>query len=108
MIRWWENESARVPLAVIGILFIFISTAVSINITRMDGEMASAVAAGNDVDTADTALRYAQADIARAVNYAGMEALKQMGETPVIEMDNSSQYNPGGIEPDIAEFNRNW
>ncbi|HUV82353.1 MAG TPA: hypothetical protein VMW53_04665, partial [archaeon] len=106
MIRWWENESARVPLAVIGILFIFISTAVSINITKMDGEMASAVAAGNDVDTADTALRYAQADLARVVNYAGMGALKQMGETPVIEMDNSSQYNPGGS--DIAEFNRNW
>ncbi|HUV81592.1 MAG TPA: hypothetical protein VMW53_00740, partial [archaeon] len=83
MVRGWENESARVPLAVIGILFIFISTAVSINITRMDGEMASA--AGNDVDTADTALRYAQADLARVINYAGMEALKQMGETPVIE-----------------------
>jgi len=106
MVRGWENESARVPLAVIGILFIFISTAVSINITKMDGEMASA--AGNDVDTADTALRYAQADLARVINYAGMEALKQMGETPVIEMDNSSQYNPGGSEPDIAEFNRNW
>ena len=107
MVRWWENESARVPLAVIGILFIFISTAVSINITRMDGEMASAMAAGNDVDTADTALRYAQADIARAVNYAGMEALKQMGEIMVIEMDNSSQYNLGGIELDIVEFNHN-
>ena len=37
-----------------------------------------------------------------------MEALKQMGETPVIALDPNSQYNPGGDTPDTAEFNRNW
>ena len=106
--KLWENESARVPLAVIGVLFVLISAVVSINISRMDAQMAAAMTAGDDMDGADTALLYARADLARTVNYAGMEALKQMGETPVIEPDPGSQYSPGGIEVDVAEFNRNW
>lgn len=85
-----------------------ISAVVSINISRMDSQMASALAAGGEADAADAALLYAKADLARAVNYAGMEALKQMGETPVIEPDPASQYNPGGAEPDVALFNLNW
>ncbi|MCL7476419.1 MAG: hypothetical protein M8352_10320, partial [ANME-2 cluster archaeon] len=77
-------------------------------ISRMDAQMAAAMVSGDDMDGADTALLYATADLARAINYAGMDALKQMGETPVIEPDNSSQYSPGGTLPDVAEFNRNW
>jgi len=46
--------------------------------------------------------------MARAINYAAMEAVQQMGETPVIDPDLSSQYNPGGGPIDIAEFNQNW
>jgi len=37
-----------------------------------------------------------------------MDALQQMGETPVIDPDMYSQYNPGGGQIDVAEFNLNW
>ncbi len=103
----WKNDDARVPLALIGVLFVLISAAASLNLSKMDASMASAMATDVDISAADTALLYARADLARIVNYAGMEALKQMGETPVIEPDPDSQYSPGG-EPDVGEFNRNW
>lgn len=104
----WKNESARVPLAVIGVLFVMISAVISINISRLDAQMAAAMVPGDEMDGADTALLYATADLARIINYAGMEALKQMGETPVIEPDNTSQYGHGATTPTVAEFNRNW
>ena len=85
-----------------------ISTATSLHLSQMDARMASSMAKDTDINAADTALLYARADLARIVNYAGMEALKQMGETPVIALDPNSQYNPGGDTPDVEEFNRNW
>jgi hypothetical protein len=106
--RLWKNEDARVPLALIGVLFVLISAATSLHLSQMDARMASAMTPDTDIKAADTALLYARADLARIVNYAGMAALKQMGETPVIEPDPNSQYNPGGETPDVVEFNRNW
>ncbi|KAF5419445.1 MAG: hypothetical protein C5S45_06505 [Candidatus Methanocomedens sp.] len=106
--KLWKNEDARVPLALIGVLFVLISTATSLHLSQMDARMASSMTKDTDINAADTALLYARADLARIVNYAGMEALKQMGETPVIAIDPNSQYNPGGETPDVAEFNRNW
>ncbi|MCK4937013.1 MAG: hypothetical protein KAR85_00215, partial [Methanosarcinales archaeon] len=102
-----KNESARVPLVLIGVLFVMISAVVSINISRMDAQMAAAMVSGDDMNNADTALLYANADLARAINYAGMYAQKQMGETPVLEPDPGSQYNLS-FETDVTEFNRNW
>ncbi|NOR60037.1 MAG: hypothetical protein GQ469_05345, partial [Methanosarcinales archaeon] len=106
--RLWKNEDARVPLALIGVLFVLISAATSLHLSQMDARMASSMSTDTDINAADTALFYARADLARIVNYAGMEALKQMGETPVIALDPNSQYNPGGDTPDVVEFNRNW
>jgi hypothetical protein len=106
--KLWKNEDARVPLALIGVLFVLISTATSLHLSQMDSRMASSMTKDTDINAADTALLYARADLARIVNYAGMEALKQMGETPVIALDPNSQYNPGGDTPDVVEFNRNW
>jgi len=105
--RLWKNEDARVPLALIGVLFVLISAGTSLKLSQMDARMASSMATNTDINAADTALLYARADLARIVNYAGMAALKQMGETPVIEFDPNSQYNTSGM-PDTAEFNRNW
>jgi hypothetical protein len=105
--RLWKNEDARVPLALIGVLFVLISAGTSLKLSQMDARMASSMATNTDINAADTALLYARADLARIVNYAGMAALKQMGETPVIDPDPNSQYNTSGM-PDTAEFNRNW
>jgi len=96
--RLWKNEDARVPLALIGVLFVLISAGTSLKLSQMDARMASSMATNTDINAADTALLYARADLARIVNYAGMSALKQMGETPVIEFDPNSQYNTSGME----------
>ena len=84
-----------------------ISAATSLHLSQMDARMASSMGTDTDINAADTALLYARADLARIVNYAGMAALKQMGETPVIDPNPNSQYNTSGM-PDTAEFNRNW
>ena len=100
---FYKDESARVPFAVIGIFLIMISLIASINLNRLDASMAKTMSAGIEVTAPDTALAFARADVARAINYAGMDALKQLGETPVIMPDNTSVY---GENRD--EFNKNW
>ncbi|MCE8429627.1 MAG: hypothetical protein J5U19_14730 [Candidatus Methanoperedens sp.] len=101
---FFRDDSARVPFAVIGIFMILISTLISINLSRLDVTMAKARASGSEIAAPDTALRYAKADLSRTLNYAGMEALKTLGETPVIRPDNNSIYFDT-VNP--AEFNKN-
>ncbi len=101
--RFLKDEIARVPFAVIGVFLILISTMVSINLMRQDVRMAKTMSSSLEVTSGDEAMQFARADIARAMNYAGMEALKQIGETPVIKPDNNSEYYNGSAD----EFNRN-
>ncbi|HMB46541.1 MAG TPA: hypothetical protein VKL21_12050, partial [Candidatus Methanoperedens sp.] len=98
-----RDDSARVPFVVIGIFFVILSTLVSLNLTRMDIKMAKTMSANPEISAPDQALSYAKADLARALNYAGMEALKSLGETPVMIPDNTSEYNSGPYQ-----FNMNW
>jgi hypothetical protein len=90
-----RDDSARVPFVVIGIFFVILSTIVSLNLTRMDIKMAKTMSSNPEISAPDQALSYAKSDLARALNYAGMEALKSLGETPVIQPDNTSEYNTG-------------
>jgi len=46
----------------------------------------------NEISVPDRALAYARADLARALNYAALEAVKKLGETPVIKHDNNNGY----------------
>jgi hypothetical protein len=102
-----KDTNARVPFAVIGIFLIILSTLISLNIARLDINMAKAISSGGEITAPDTTLQYAKADLARAVNYAGLAALKTLGETPVVVPDNTSVYYEGtGGNP--AEFNKNW
>jgi len=100
----FKDPGARVPFAVIGIFLIIISVLASINLTRMDINMAKTMSSGLEISSADTAMQYARADIARAINYAGMEALKQLGKTPVISPDINSTYHA----EDPEESSRKW
>ena len=102
-----RDDSARVPFAVIGIFFVILSTLVSLNLTRMDIKMAKTMSSNLEISAPDQALAYAKADLARALNYAGMEALKNLGETPVIKPDNTSEYYKG-TNGDPYKFNMNW
>lgn len=100
-----KDDAARVPFAVIGIFLILISTITSINLARQDINMAKTMSSNLEVTAADTALQYAWADIARAINYGGLEALKKIGEAPVVQPYRSSEYFRDGGEPD--GFNKN-
>jgi hypothetical protein len=100
----FHDNAAQVPFAVIGVFLLLVSVIASINLVRMDVSMAKAISSRGEVRAADTALLYAKADLARAINYAGMDALKQLGETPLIKPDNGSAYYTD--IPD--ETNRNW
>src|SRR3972149_7988708 len=102
-----KDDSARVPFAVIGVFLILISTVVSINLTRLDVNMAKTMSSSLEVGGADDAMKYARGDLARAMNYAGMEAMKRIGETPVIKPDNNSEYY-NGTNGNPDDFNRNW
>jgi len=104
---FFANDSARVPFAVIGIFLVILSTIVSLNLARMDIKMAKTMSSGTEISAPDQALSYAQADLARALNYAAMEALKKLGETPVIKPDNTSDYY-NGTGGDAYRFNANW
>lgn len=101
-----HNDSARVPFVVIGIFLVILSTIVSLNLTRMDIKMAKTMSS-SEISTPDKALSYAQADLARALNYAALDALKKLGETPVIKSDNTSDYY-NGTDGDPRRFNANW
>ncbi|MFA4957727.1 MAG: hypothetical protein WC556_12230 [Candidatus Methanoperedens sp.] len=100
------NDSARVPFAVIGIFLVILSTIVSLNLTRMDIKMAKTMSSGTEISAPDQALSYAQADLARALNYAAMDALKKLGETPVIKPNITSEYY-NGTGGDPSKFNAN-
>jgi hypothetical protein len=102
-----HNDSARVPFAVIGIFLVILSTIVSLNLTRIDIKMAKTMSPGTEITAPDQVLSYAQADLARALNYAAMEALKKLGETPVLKPNNTSEYY-NGTGGDPHKFNANW
>ncbi|MCX9027484.1 MAG: hypothetical protein OIN86_04825, partial [Candidatus Methanoperedens sp.] len=112
--QFLRDDSARVPFAVIGIFLVILSTLVSLNLTRMDIRMAKTMSSNLEISAPDQALSYAKADLSRALNYAGMEALKKLGESPVIKPDNTSGYYNGtsgyynGTNGDPYKFNMNW
>ena len=101
---FFRNDTARFPLAVIGVFIVIIATITSINLLRLDVNIAKAMSTPGEISAPDTALMYAEADLARSINYAGMDALKQLGQTPVIIPDNSSRYYTDG---DPGEFTLN-
>ncbi|KAB2945528.1 hypothetical protein [Candidatus Methanoperedens sp. BLZ2] len=105
--RFLRDDSARVPFVVIGIFLVILSTIISLNLTRMDIKMAKTMSSNIEISAPDQALAYAKADLKRALNYAAMEALKKLGETPVINPDNTSQYY-NGTNGDTYKFNMNW
>ena len=76
--RFLHDDSARVPFVVIGIFLVILSTLISLNLTRMDIKMAKTMSSNIEISAPDQALAYAKADLERALNYAAMEALKNL------------------------------
>ncbi|TRZ88617.1 MAG: hypothetical protein D4R88_07420, partial [Methanosarcinales archaeon] len=60
----FDDDAAKVPFAVIGVLLLLISVIASINLVRMDVNMAKAMSARGEISAPDNALLYAKADMA--------------------------------------------
>ncbi|MCD4844530.1 MAG: hypothetical protein K8R25_08595, partial [Methanosarcinales archaeon] len=96
------------PLTILGILMLIMTIAFTTHIDKMDREMAESLSSENTVNTVDNAYMYACADLARIINYAGMAAMKEMGETPVIVIEPTSEYNLStNGNCNISDFNLN-
>jgi hypothetical protein len=91
-----KNESflrdtrAYIPFAVIGIFIVLISIAASFYLTKMDYEIAETIYDTSYDNMEKTAVDLASADLARCLNYGGMEALKWQGEHPIIKPESTT------------------
>ncbi|MCQ1536871.1 hypothetical protein FTO70_14565 [Methanosarcina sp. KYL-1] len=79
------NTSAYIPYAVIGIFIVLAATFTSAFLVNMDSEVAETIYTTEKSDPRQTAVNLAASDLARCLNYAGMEALEWQGEHPVIQ-----------------------
>lgn len=87
MRSFWNNEKARIPFSVIGVFLIIGSSVTATYISNLERDKSIEIASTLDINEIAEVLRFAQADIARSLNYAVMKALKQIGETPVTFSD---------------------
>ncbi len=81
----FQNNDAYIPFAVIGIFIVLAATFTSVYLVKMDSEIAETIYTTEKNDPRQTAVNLAAADLARCLNYAGMEALEWQGEHPVIQ-----------------------
>ncbi|HIH75612.1 MAG TPA: hypothetical protein HA306_10915, partial [Methanosarcina sp.] len=87
--RFFQDSSAYIPYAVIGIFIVLIATFASVYLLKMDSEVAETIYTTEKSDPEQTAINLVASDLARCLNYAGMEALEWQGEHPVIVPEGS-------------------
>ena len=80
-----QNTDAYIPFTIIGIFIILAATFTSVYLVKMDSEIAETIYTTEKSDPRQTSVNLAAADLARCLNYAGMEALEWQGEHPVIQ-----------------------
>jgi len=122
------DTHGRVPFAVLGVFLVVGSAVTSGIITGLEKERSAEI----PLSLATTALEYAiknvEADMSRLLAYSGLQALKKVGETPVISSTLSTRaakkyadFNEDGhfdsedvkdkkidTQQEIMMFNRNW
>jgi|GEM_PF-379327 len=79
-----EDSCAYIPYAVIGIFILLAATFTSAYLLKIDSKVAETIYTTEDNDPRQDAINLASFDLARCLNYAGMEALEWQGEHPVI------------------------
>jgi hypothetical protein len=99
-----QDTRAYIPFAVIGIFILLFAVIASIYLTKTDYALAEVIHNTDTTDMEKTAVEFASSDLARCLNYAGMEALAWQGEHPVIKPEDLA-YQPMesdgfSIEPD--------
>jgi hypothetical protein len=71
---FFADERARIPFSVIGVFLIIGSTFTTVYVTKLEQEKSLELVSTLDMNEVEHILRYAEADIARILNYAGMYA----------------------------------
>lgn len=102
----FQDTQAYIPFAVIGIFVLLFSITSSFYLLKMDYDLAETVYLNDGVDMEKTAEDMASADLARCLNYAGMEALKWQGEHPVIRAEDAAYDEWGEDGFSVAPVNR--
>jgi len=81
---FFQDTRAYIPYSIIGIFIVLVVTFTSVYLLKMDSEVAETIYTTEKSDPRQTAISLAASDLARCLNYAGMEALEWQGEHPVI------------------------
>ena len=90
MCSFVHDTRAYIPFAVIGIFVLLFSITSSLYLMKMDYELAETIYQTDGISMEKAAEDIASADLARCLNYAGMEALKWQGEHPIIKSEGTT------------------
>ena len=92
------DDHARIPFSVIGVFLILGSSFTTVYVSQLEQETAFEVASTLDFNEVENLIRYAEADIATALNIAGMKGLKEIGKNPVISVIATPEYGSSADE----------
>jgi len=84
-----NDTRARIPFSVIGVLLLLGSSVTTMYITDLEAEQGEQDAVTLDMNEFETLVRYAEADLARCLNYAVSDAFDVIGQNPVVKYVNS-------------------
>jgi len=102
---FFEDEHARIPFSVIGVFLILGSSFTAVYVTKLESEKSEEISKTIDFSEIENFLRLAEADMATALNLAGLKGLKEIGERPIINVNNPNS-NPYGDTADTVNENR--
>ena len=102
---FFKNEYARIPFSVIGIFLILGSSFTAVYVTKLEAEKSEEISHTIDFNEIESFLRLAEADMATALNLAGLKGLKEIGERPIITVTKPSS-NSYGDTPGKVNSNR--
>jgi len=124
-----NDKNGRVPFAVLGVFLLIGSAVTSAVITNLERENVEGISEPLKSTSVSYFVKYAQADMSRALCYSCLEALDQVGETPVTysilptraARDYADENGDGHPDTKIVgdngivdtssecmEFNKNW
>lgn len=81
---FFYDTEGRVPFSILGILIILGSSCTTIYVIRLETQQSLDLATSQQYTDITLLLESAEADIATALNIAGISALQEIGRTPVI------------------------
>ncbi len=100
--RFLADDWARIPFSVLGVFLILGSSITTVYISQLELQKSSEIASTIDFNEVEHLIKYAEADMATALNIAGMKGLKAIGQKPAIVADQTAGYGTTA-----GEVNRN-